>query len=183
MHLAPSMYTWHPACIFIFTLFIVCKTLYCGGRQACIHPCSHCTDGVMEQCIPCLVLMAWCKTAAQLPPAAQGSLFAFASVAQCIRSSTLIHPARQQPRACIHCPCVLSHQQDFMPSCFHAQSPCAQCLCFALATTKGVAFGAIAIGSFACLNWPATIALQTKHVAPENMGAVTGALQVSCCCC
>eukprot|EP00197_Chlamydomonas_leiostraca_P005577 CAMPEP_0202867458 /NCGR_PEP_ID=MMETSP1391-20130828/9446_1 /ASSEMBLY_ACC=CAM_ASM_000867 /TAXON_ID=1034604 /ORGANISM="Chlamydomonas leiostraca, Strain SAG 11-49" /LENGTH=684 /DNA_ID=CAMNT_0049547505 /DNA_START=141 /DNA_END=2195 /DNA_ORIENTATION=- len=48
---------------------------------------------------------------------------------------------------------------------------------FALATTKGAAFAAIAVGAWACVNWPAAVALQTRYVDPHNMGAVTGALQ------
>jgi len=47
----------------------------------------------------------------------------------------------------------------------------------ALAPTKALAFGAIAVGSFNCLAFPAVMALQTSRCDPACMGAVAGALQ------
>ncbi|KAF5835498.1 major facilitator superfamily domain-containing protein [Dunaliella salina] len=47
----------------------------------------------------------------------------------------------------------------------------------ALAPTKATAFGAIAVGSFNCLAFPAVMALQTSRCDPACMGAVAGALQ------
>mmetsp|Transcript_11362 Transcript_11362/g.19903 ORF Transcript_11362/g.19903 Transcript_11362/m.19903 type:complete len:674 (-) Transcript_11362:762-2783(-) len=46
----------------------------------------------------------------------------------------------------------------------------------ALAPTKAYALGAIAVGSMACVSWPASMALQTSRVDPRDVGAVQGAL-------
>ncbi|KAL6759122.1 major facilitator superfamily domain-containing protein [Haematococcus lacustris] len=46
----------------------------------------------------------------------------------------------------------------------------------ALAPTKAAALAAVALGSWACVCWPTTMALQTSRVSPLEMGAVSGAL-------
>ncbi len=52
-------------------------------------------------------------------------------------------------------------------------------LLLASATTKAFAFGAVGLGAFSSVAWPAMIALQSSRVDPQDQGAVAGALQAS----